>query len=83
MRPLTDTVPKPLLDCGGRRLIEWQLAALAAAGIREVVINLAHLPDAFERILGSGARYGVSIAYSREGARAEELSAVARAVAHN
>jgi MurNAc alpha-1-phosphate uridylyltransferase len=72
MRPLTDTVPKPLLECGGRRLIEWQLAAIAAAGIREVVINLAHLPDAFERTLGSGERYGVSIAYSREGARAED-----------
>ena len=48
MRPLTDATPKPLLAAGGRRLIEWQLDALAAAGIREIVINLAHLPDQFD-----------------------------------
>ncbi len=43
MRPLTDATPKPLLMAGGRRLIEWQIEALARAGIREIVINTAHL----------------------------------------
>lgn len=71
MRPLTDTVPKPLLMAGGRRLIEWQIEALARAGIREIVINLAHLPDQFA-VLGDGRRYGVDLAYSREGGRAED-----------
>jgi len=71
MRPLTDTVPKPLLMAGGRRLIEWQIEALARAGIREIVINLAHLPDQFD-VLGDGRRYGVDLAYSREGGRAED-----------
>jgi len=71
MRPLTDTVPKPLLTAGGRRLIEWQIEALARAGIREIVINLAHLPEQFD-VLGRGERYGVSLAYSREGERAED-----------
>ena len=37
MRPLTDTLPKPLLAVGGRPLISWHLAALARAGVREVV----------------------------------------------
>jgi N-acetyl-alpha-D-muramate 1-phosphate uridylyltransferase len=72
MRPLTDNVPKPLLAAGGRRLIEWQIGALAAAGIRELVINTAHLPDQFESVLGTGKGLGVSIAYSREGDRAED-----------
>lgn len=72
MRPLTDTVAKPLLVAGGRRLIEWQILALARAGVREVVINTAHLPDQFESALGGGAALGVSITYSREGERAEE-----------
>jgi MurNAc alpha-1-phosphate uridylyltransferase len=72
MRPLTDTVAKPLLAAGGRRLIEWQILALARAGVRKVVINTAHLPDQFESALGDGSALGVSIAYSREGDRAEE-----------
>lgn len=72
MRPLTDGVPKPLLAAGGRRLIEWQLDRLARAGIRDIVINVAHLPDQFEAVLGRGERHGVSLAYSREGGRAED-----------
>jgi MurNAc alpha-1-phosphate uridylyltransferase len=71
MRPLTDDTPKPLLNAGGRRLIEWQIEALARAGVRDLVINVAHLADAFERALGRGEAYGVRLAYSREGDRAE------------
>lgn len=67
MRPLSDTTPKPLLVAGGKRLIEWQLQRLAAAGVRDVVINIAHLAEQFPAVLGDGARYGVSIEYSREG----------------
>jgi MurNAc alpha-1-phosphate uridylyltransferase len=72
MRPLSDTVPKPLLEVGGRRLIEWQIARLAAAGIRDIVINVAHLADTFEAALGDGTRLDVRIRYSREGTRAED-----------
>ncbi|MEP6607043.1 MAG: nucleotidyltransferase family protein [Burkholderiaceae bacterium] len=72
MRPLTDATPKPLLWAGGKRLIEWQIEALAAAGVRDVVINVAHLPDQFESVLANGDRYGVSLHYSREGNRAED-----------
>ncbi|HEU0278165.1 MAG TPA: nucleotidyltransferase family protein [Rhodanobacteraceae bacterium] len=68
MRPLTDTVPKPLLTVGGHRLIEWHLKRLVAAGMREVVINIAHLAAQFPATLGDGERYGVHIDYSREGA---------------
>lgn len=71
MRPLSDATPKPLLMAGGRRLIEWQIAALAAAGIRELVINTAHLAQQFEDVLGDGARLGVTIAWSREGDAAD------------
>lgn len=71
MRPLTDVTPKPLLRVGGKRLIEWHLDALAKAGVRRVVINTAHLADCFEPALGDGARYGVSIRYSREAERLE------------
>jgi MurNAc alpha-1-phosphate uridylyltransferase len=67
MRPLTDHTPKPLLEVGGKRLIEWHLEALARAGVREVVVNTAWLEDRFEPALGDGSRYGLRIHYSREG----------------
>jgi len=67
MRPLSDHTPKPLLEVGGKRLIEWHLEALARAGIREVVINTAWLEDQFPATLGDGARYGLAITYSFEG----------------
>jgi len=66
MRPLSDATPKPLLEVGGTPLIVRQLEKLAAAGFREVVINISHLAGAIEAALGDGARFGVSIAYSRE-----------------
>lgn len=67
MRPLTDHTPKPLLSVRGRPLIEHHLAALAAAGVREVVVNLGWLGERLRATLGDGARHGVSIAYSEEG----------------
>lgn len=67
MRPLTDHTPKPLLLVQGRPLIEWHLTALAAAGVREVVINTAWLEDQFPAVLGEGSRFGLTLRYSMEG----------------
>jgi MurNAc alpha-1-phosphate uridylyltransferase len=67
MRPLTDATPKPLLEAGGKRLVEWHLERLAASGVREVVINIAYLAERFPEVLGDGSRYDVRIEYSREG----------------
>ena len=67
MRPLTDRTPKPLLPVRGKPLIVWHLEALAAAGVREVVINTAWLEDQFPAALGDGARWGLRIRYSTEG----------------
>jgi MurNAc alpha-1-phosphate uridylyltransferase len=72
MRPHTDEVPKPLLRAGGRALIEYHLHALSRAGVREVVVNLAWRGAQIRAALGDGARYGLSIAYSDEGAEALE-----------
>jgi MurNAc alpha-1-phosphate uridylyltransferase len=66
MRPLTDHTPKPLLQVGGRRLIEYHIHNLVAAGITDLVINHAHLGDQIETFLGDGSRYGASIHYSVE-----------------
>lgn len=66
MRPLTDRTPKPLLPVGGRPLIEHHLRRLAAAGYRDVVINLAWLAAQIREALGDGQRFGLRIHYSEE-----------------
>jgi MurNAc alpha-1-phosphate uridylyltransferase len=70
MRPLTDTMPKPLLRVGGRPLIEYHLMNLRRGGIRDVVINLAWRGERIRHALGTGSRFGVSISYSDEGGSA-------------
>jgi MurNAc alpha-1-phosphate uridylyltransferase len=67
MRPFTDHTPKPLLPVGGRPLIVWHIERLAAAGIRKLVINHAHLGQQIEQALGDGSAWGVRIRYSAEG----------------
>ncbi len=67
MRPLTDRLPKPLLEAGGHRLIEYHLASLARQGVAEVVINLSWLAARIRDALGDGSRYGLTIRYSDEG----------------
>jgi MurNAc alpha-1-phosphate uridylyltransferase len=80
MRPLTDTVPKPLLKVGGRALIEWQIARLAAGGFRELVVNHSHLGPLIEEALGDGSRYGVRIAYSHEPRALETAGGIVQAL---
>ncbi len=80
MRPLTDTVPKALLAAGGKPLIVWHVEKLAAAGVRHIVVNHAHLGAGIEQVLGDGAHYGVEIAYSRETAALETAGGIANAL---
>jgi MurNAc alpha-1-phosphate uridylyltransferase len=66
LRPLTMRLPKALVPAGGKPLIEYHLEKLAAAGIRELVINLSWLGEQIEERLGDGARFGITIRWSRE-----------------
>jgi N-acetyl-alpha-D-muramate 1-phosphate uridylyltransferase len=67
LRPITDTLPKPLVAIAGKPLIVYHLEALARAEIRDVVINLSWLGEKIRSTLGDGSRYGLRIAYSEEG----------------
>ena len=80
MRPLTDHTPKPLLEAGGRPLIGHHLAALARAGVREAVVNHAHLGAQIEQALGDGAAYGLRIRYSPEEVALETGGGIFRAL---
>lgn len=67
MRPLTHHTPKPLLEVGGKSLIEWHIEKLANCGIHDIVINTSWLAECFEPALGDGSRWNVSLHYSYEG----------------
>ena len=80
MRPLTDTLPKPLQTVDGRPLIGWVLQKLARSGFTDVVINHAHLGHMIEATLGDGSRYGVSIQYSPEAEALETAGGIRNAL---
>ncbi len=66
MWPLTQYTPKPLLEIAGKPLIVWQIEKLAAAGCRDIVINIAWLGAQIPTALGQGERWGVNLLYSDE-----------------
>lgn len=80
MRPLTDHVPKALIEAGGRPLIAHVIERLARAGITELVVNVSHLAGTIERTLGDGTAFGVSITYSREAQPLETAGGIAYAL---
>ena len=45
MRPITDTMPKPLVAIAGKTLLDWGLDSLAEAGVATAVVNVHYLPD--------------------------------------
>jgi N-acetyl-alpha-D-muramate 1-phosphate uridylyltransferase len=67
MRPLTDNIPKPLLEVNSKPLIQYHVESLARTGITTIVINHALFGMQIERCLGDGGRFGVNISYSPEG----------------
>jgi len=80
MRPLTDHTPKPLLKVGGKPLIIWHLERLAQAGVKDVVINHAHLGAQIESALGDGSQWGLHIQYSPEQIALETAGGIANAL---
>jgi MurNAc alpha-1-phosphate uridylyltransferase len=80
LRPLTDTLPKPLLSVRGKPVIAWTIERLARAGITDLVINHAHLGHKVEEALGDGRRFGVAIRYSPEREALETAGGIANAL---
>ena len=66
MRPLTDTLPKPLLEVRGKPLIIWHIERLAKNGFKDIVINIAHLGYKIPEMLGDGSQWGINLHYSDE-----------------
>jgi NDP-sugar pyrophosphorylase family protein len=66
LRPLTNTIPKPLLPVAGTPLIVWNLLLLKRHGIQDVIVNLHHLGPMIEQALGTGSKWGLRVQYSPE-----------------
>ena len=79
LRPLTDTLPKALVEVCGKPLALRHLERLAAAGYREVVINVSHLAESIVARLGDGSACGLAIRYSREDVPLETAGGLAQA----
>ena len=80
MRPLSDARPKPLLNVGGKPLLTWQIEALARAGFRDIVVNVAHFAEQFLAALGDGAALGVRLLWSLEEEALETAGGIANAL---
>lgn len=67
LRPVTETIPKALLEVAGRPFIEWQLDLFRRQGFTDFVICTGYLGEKIEAFLGDGSSRGVSIRYSHDG----------------
>ncbi len=80
LRPITDRLPKALVEAGGKPLIARHLERLAAAGCPEAVVNVSHLGEQIVERLGDGERFGLRIRYSREAEPLETAGGIAQAL---
>lgn len=66
LRPLTDTLPKPLVPVLGKPMIIYHIEKLAQLGITDIVINYAWMGHLLPQTLGDGSRWGVTLHFSAE-----------------
>ncbi|PLS79810.1 MAG: nucleotidyl transferase [Chloroflexi bacterium] len=78
LRPLTDTIPKPMLPIAGEPLLAHTLRWLRSFGVTQIALNLHALPEVVQAGLGDGAQWDVHLLYSYE----PELRGTAGAVKH-
>jgi len=81
LRPLTERVPKALVEAGGKPLLVWHLERLRRAGVREVVINVSHLASQITERIGDGAAHDLAVRWSHEPQPLETAGGIAQALA--
>src|ERR1700761_8500290 len=69
MRPVTERIPKSMIEVAGRPFIEHQLELLQAENVKNVVLCVGHLGEMIEAHVGDGRRFGLSVCYSFDGER--------------
>lgn len=82
LRPLTLSIPKPVVPVVDRPFLRHQLDLLARAGIREIVFSVAYQPDKIQAVFGDGSSLGARIVYAVESTPLGTGGAVKNAEAH-
>ena len=67
LRPITDRIPKSLVEVAGRPFAEHQVEVLAKSGLIDIVFLVSHLGDMIRQALGDGSRWGVRLRYVFDG----------------
>jgi NDP-sugar pyrophosphorylase family protein len=67
LRPITEKIPKALIEVNGKPFIDWQLNLLARKGILEVVLCVSYKSEMIKEYVGDGSRYKIGIKYSEDG----------------
>jgi len=67
LRPITEQMPKILIDVAGRAFAEHQIALLKKHGLTEIVLCVGYLGEQVQRALGDGSRWGVHLNYAFDG----------------
>ena len=67
LRPITETIPKSLVEVAGKPFICHQLDYLHAQGIRRVVLCLGYLGEMIQAVVGDGSKFGLDVLYSADG----------------
>ncbi|MEW6682304.1 MAG: nucleotidyltransferase family protein [Nitrospirota bacterium] len=69
LRPLTERIPKALVDVAGKPFVEHQLDLLRRHGVNRVVLCVGHLGEMVEAAVGDGSRWGITVRYAYDGER--------------
>ncbi len=67
LRPITEKIPKALVEVNGRPFLDYQMRLLAANGVTRAVLSVAYRGEMIQEFLGDGSRYGISVSYSFDG----------------
>jgi MurNAc alpha-1-phosphate uridylyltransferase len=67
LRPITETIPKALVDVAGKPFIVRQLEYLQAQGVRDVALCVGYLGEMIQDVVGTGERFGLQVRYSFDG----------------
>ena len=82
LRPITEKIPKALVDIDGRPFIDHQLALLHRNGIRRVVMCLGYRGEMVQDHCGDGSRYDMQLSYSFDGEKLMGTGGALKRAAH-